>query len=101
MVQIKNNKLFVTPPDYVFQSRERTVLHQLVHLSQKYVLPDIDVMLVTDDFCPSKNFPHKSFDGNYQRCSSLVRNRAPLKREPYMHFYAHVKMAALRPGTCN
>lgn len=70
-VQIKNNRLYATPPDHVFQSRERTILLQLVHLLQKYDLPDIDVMLVTDDFCPDKDIPHRSFDGNYKRCSRL------------------------------
>jgi hypothetical protein len=79
-LQIKNNRLYATPPDHVFQSRERTILLQLVHLLQKYDLPDIDVMLVTDDFCPDKDIPHRSFDGNYKRCSRLVRNPAPLKQ---------------------
>jgi len=86
-VQIKDNKLYVTPPEHVFQSRERTILHQLVHVSLKYVLPDIDVMLVTSDFCPSKDVPHRSFDGNYQRCSHLVRIRDPLKEHTCMFMH--------------
>ena len=72
MLQVKYNKLYVTPPDHIFQSRERTVLHQMIHLSQRYHLPDVDVVLVTDDFCPKKDYPHRSHDGEYDRCPRLV-----------------------------
>lgn len=72
VLQIKDGKLFASFPDHRFQSRERTFLFQLIHLSQKYKLPDVDLVLVTDDFCPRKDYPHRSHDENYDRCPLMV-----------------------------
>ena len=47
-------------------------MHQMIHLSQRFHLPDLDVVLVTDDFCPKKDYPHRSHDGEYDRCPRLV-----------------------------
>ena len=77
-LQVKDGRLYVSPPDHRFQSRERTLLVLLIQLSQKHRLPDIDVMFVTDDFCPNKNAPHRSHDGEYDRCPHLVRYTAEL-----------------------
>ena len=70
--QVINGSVFVTPPDMVLQSRERTAMYQLAHLYQTYELPDLDFMLYTSDFCPSQDLPHRSHDGKYDRCPRLV-----------------------------
>lgn len=75
----------MTPPDHVFQSRERTLLHQITHLAEKYHLPDIDVVLVTDDFCPNLEWQPRSLKNTFDRCHELVRvffGKSPLPSSP-------------------
>ena len=41
-------------------------------LQSAYDLPDVDFMLTTSDRCKPADKPHRSFDGNPQRCQRLV-----------------------------
>lgn len=82
-MQVIDHKAYVTPPDGIFQSRHRTVLHHLAHLAIQHSLPDLDVMFNTDDACPKLDTPARSPNNAVDRCHEMVRQSFSEHVEPY------------------
>ena len=72
LMQIINGSIYLVGPTVSFQSRARTIQLQLMDLQSEYDLPDMDVVLTTSDKCKPADKPHRSFDGNLDRCQRLV-----------------------------
>ena len=70
--QIINGSIYLVGPTVSFQSRARTLQLQLIDLQSAYDLPDVDFVLTTSDKCKPPDKPHRSFDGNLDRCQRLV-----------------------------
>ena len=72
LAQIINGSIYLVGPTTSFQSRARGLQLQLMDLHSAYDLPDVDFMLTASDECKPQDKPHRSFDGNLDRCQRLV-----------------------------
>lgn len=71
-MQIIEGQVYIVPPATLFQTRARAAQLQIASLAERQKLPDVDFMLYTADVCYPDDLPHKSYDGNYDRCPHVV-----------------------------
>ena len=72
-----NQSIYLVGPTSSYESRARGFQLQLMDLHSAYDLPDVDFVLTTSDRCKPADKPHRSFDGNLERCQHLVGTCIP------------------------
>ena len=80
-MQVINDTVYLVGQACICETKSRTLQLQIADLHSRYQLPDIDFVMTAKDRCKPADKPHRSFDGNTDRCQHLVPTSAELAHQ--------------------